>query len=144
MRPFRSPCCCSHQREGQFVTTIVPLALLMLKCDMFQKSHRAYACTTWKWGGVNAQWGKALTHGARGLVDNCLSVSPLGRCISYGLSDIALDQRTIYYLQWLTQWCIFILVLPLPYFIPLSLILDPWDHTPKKSLCHTFLPGHLG
>lgn len=94
--------------------------------------------------GSSCPVGQSFEPWAWGLAGKCFSILSPGRCISYGLSDIPLDQAAIYLLQWLTQECLLILVLPHPCFIFLYLILIPWDHTPRKSLCQGFPSRELG
>lgn len=52
------------KEETSLSSASAVLALLVLKCEMFQKSPRACMYAGWKLGGVHAQWGRTLTHTA--------------------------------------------------------------------------------
>lgn len=62
------------KEETSLSSASAVLALLVLTCEMFQKSPRACMYAGWKLGGVHAQWGRTLTHTAQGQVNNCCSI----------------------------------------------------------------------
>lgn len=96
--------------------------------------------------GSSCPVGQSFEPWAWGLAGNCFSILSPGRCISYGLSDIPLDQAAIYLLQWLTQECLLILVLPHPCFIyfPVPHPYSLGSHSQEKSLCQGFPSRELG
>lgn len=101
------------KEETSLSPALASLAILMLKCKMFQKLPRACAYTAWEWGGVNVQCGKTLTDVVWWLVNNCSSI--------YIRSSSHLPFTVIKIMH-------SYLILLYPCFTPMYFILDPWGN----------------